>query len=155
MAHKGETTFMNMCMIYDEINDKVVVLDKVNSDWTGLTFPGGKIESGESFVGSVIREVKEETGLDIESVKLSGIVNWFNTDTNERWILFLYKSARFSGKLIDETNEGKVFWAKLSDLVKSNLAEGMETYLKLFFDDNLIEAYATWNKETKSRFIVV
>ncbi len=61
---KAELT--NMCMIYDGAG-RVVVQDKVGKNWGGITFPGGHVEKDESFVDSVIREVKEETGLDIQS----------------------------------------------------------------------------------------
>ncbi len=54
-----------MCMVYDDAGN-VLVQDKVDKKWSGLTFPGGHIEKGESFVDSVIREVFEETGLTIE-----------------------------------------------------------------------------------------
>ena len=45
-----QVTLTNMCMVYDD-NGNVLVQDKVDSDWGGLTFPGGHIEKGESFVG--------------------------------------------------------------------------------------------------------
>ncbi len=60
-------TLTNMCMIYDD-KGNVLVQDKVDETWGGLTFPGGHIEKGESFVDSVIREVYEETGLTIEKM---------------------------------------------------------------------------------------
>ena len=47
-----------MCMVYDDAGN-VLVQDKVDKKWSGLTFPGGHIEKGESFVDSVIREVYE------------------------------------------------------------------------------------------------
>ena len=39
------------------------MIDRKKRDWPGITFPGGHIESGESFTDAVIREVQEETGL--------------------------------------------------------------------------------------------
>jgi len=64
--HKYEKIELtNMCMIYDN-NGNVVVQEKLNKNWGGITFPGGHIEILESFVDSIIREVKEETNLDVE-----------------------------------------------------------------------------------------
>lgn len=68
--HKYEKIELtNMCMIYDN-DGNVVVQEKLNKNWGGITFPGGHIEFGESFVDSVIREVKEDTGLDIKHPKI-------------------------------------------------------------------------------------
>ena len=52
-----------MCLVYS--GDKILVQERNKKDWPGLTFPGGHVEKGENFIASVIREVKEETGLTI------------------------------------------------------------------------------------------
>ena len=43
-----------MCMVYD--GNRILVQDRMNPNWPGITFPGGHIEPKESFVESVIRE---------------------------------------------------------------------------------------------------
>ena len=121
----------------------------------GLPFRAGHIENAESVTESVIREVKEETGLDVSDLKPCGLIDWYNTDKEERWLLFLYRTSSFSGELLDETEEGKVFWADLSDLVHMNLAPNMKEYLKLFFNDDMNEAYATWNERSFSAFNIM
>ena len=52
----------NMCMVCD--GERVLVQDRLDPNWSGIVFPGGHVEKNESFVESVVREVKEETGLD-------------------------------------------------------------------------------------------
>ena len=144
---------MNMCMIHDKKQNRVVVQEKINStDWNGLTFPGGHVENGESIIDSTIREVKEETGLDIDQLKFSGLINWYNDTTHERWFVFLYKTNIFSGEMLDETHEGKVYWINFDKFKELKLASGMEDYLKLYMDDKLNEAYATWNDTMMSSF---
>ena len=64
-----------MCMIYDD-DGNVLVQDRRDSDWGGITFPGGHVEKGESFTDEVIREVYEETGLTIETPQICGIKQW-------------------------------------------------------------------------------
>ncbi|KAB3529604.1 8-oxo-dGTP diphosphatase [Alkaliphilus serpentinus] len=144
---------MNMCMIIDEVNNKVVVQDKINwTNWKGITFPGGHVENGESIIESAIREVKEETGLDVNDLKFSGLIDWFNDVSNERWFVFLFKTKTYSGEILNETHEGKVFWTDLDELPSMKLARGMNDYLKLYFNDNLNEAFATWNDNYISDF---
>lgn len=146
------TKLMNMCMIVDKQNHMVVVQDKVNNDQVGITFPGGKVENGESIVESTIREVKEETGLEVRDLKFSGLIDWYNDVTHDRWIIFLFKTDTYTGEIIDETHEGKIFWAEINKLSNMKLASGMKDYLRLFEDDNLNEAYAVWNDKLLGEF---
>lgn len=44
-----KTELTNMCMIYDN-KGNILVQDRVSKDWGGVTFPGGHIEKGVSFV---------------------------------------------------------------------------------------------------------
>ena len=135
--HKYEKIELtNMCMIYDN-NGNVVVQEKLNKNWGGITFPGGHIEILESFVDSIIREVKEETGLDIKHPKICGIKLW-EVSKNKRYVVLLFKTNEYSGTL-QSSDEGKVFWAKLDELKSMKLAESFDKMLKVFTDDDVQE----------------
>ena len=96
MSRSEQAIFTNMCMIYNE--DYILVQDRQNPDWPGITFPGGHVEAGESFVESVKREVFEETGLIIENPILCG-VKQFPTKQNQRYIVLFFKTNQFEGNL--------------------------------------------------------
>ena len=51
-----------------EINGGIVIIERSNPPF-GWALPGGFVDYGESLEGAVIREAKEETGLDIKEVK--------------------------------------------------------------------------------------
>ncbi|VSG33162.1 MutT/NUDIX family protein [Streptococcus pneumoniae] len=106
MNRREAVEFVNMCMIKN--GDKVLVQDRVSPDWSGITFPGGHVERGESFVDAVIREVKEETGLIISKPQLCGIKNWYD-DKDYRYVVLFYKTEHFTGEL-QSSDEGKVWW---------------------------------------------
>ena len=143
----------NMVMIENPENGQVLVQKRVKY-WTGVTFPGGHIEKGESFTQSALREVKEETGLDIKNPKICGTVHWCHKDTDERYIVLLYKATEFSGELVDKTDEGEVFWIKKEDFGKYQLSPNFDTYLKVFLsDDN--EAFGLYNKDGDEEMIIL
>lgn len=58
---------------------------------------------------SVKREILEETGLKLNKVKICGIKDWYDKRTNERNLIILFVSNDYSGDLIPETSEGKVY----------------------------------------------
>lgn len=130
-------TLTNMCMVYD--GDKILVQDKVNKEWGGVTFPGGHVEKGESFTDAVIREVFEETGLTISSPRLCGIKDW-TRDDGTRYMVLMYKTDKFSGEL-HSSEEGQVYWVNKDDFLGLKLAPTMEEYIKVFLDDDLSEFF--------------
>lgn len=140
-------TLTNMCMIYDD-KGNVLVQDKVDEKWGGLTFPGGHIEKGESFVDSVIREVYEETGLTIEKPRICGTKDWERED-GSRYLVVFYKTNRFRGDL-KSSEEGEVKWMSLEEMKRGNLADGMADMLRVFLEDDINEFhYVKENGEWK------
>ena len=137
MSRQIPVTLTNMCMVYD--GERVLVQDRVDPDWPGITFPGGHVESGESFCASVIREVFEETGLTIENPRLCGVKEWENQD-GSRYIVLFYKTNQFSGQL-KSSEEGKVFWSSIESLSSLKLSLDFQQHLDLFFNEDLSEAF--------------
>lgn len=136
MSRIEKAEFTNMCMIYDN-SGNVLVQNRVSKNWSGVTFPGGHVEKGESFTDAVIREVYEETGLNIECPQLCGVKQWYEED-GSRFVVLCYKTNQFKGSL-KSSDEGEVSWVKINDLHKSKLASGMEYMLKMFLNDNISE----------------
>ena len=138
MARSEQAIFTNLCMVYDHAGN-ILVEDRKDPDWPGLCFPGGHVEPGEAFVDAVIREVWEETGLTIESPKLCG-TKQFQTEGGARYVVFFYKTDRFSGSL-RASEEGEVFWIPKNTLGNYTLCSDFESMLKVFESDDLSEFY--------------
>ena len=138
MSRSEQAIFTNLCLIYDE-KGNILLQDRKDSSWPGVCFPGGHVEPEESFVEAVIREVWEETGLKIENPRLCG-TKQFQTGKGERYVVFLYKTNRFSGTLCS-SEEGDVFWVSRSDLGKYRLVPDFASMLKIFDEDSLSEFY--------------
>ena len=136
MSRSESAIFTNLCMVSDG-NGNILVQDRKNPDWPGVTFPGGHVEPEEAFTDSVIREVFEETGLTIEAPRLCG-VKQFRTDDRERYVVFLYRADRFTGTL-QSSHEGEVFWVPRADLSKYPLVPDFLDLLRVFEEPELNE----------------
>jgi len=136
----------NMVMIQDKQTGKVLVQDRVKS-WKGLSFPGGHIEDNESIVDSAIREVREETGLEVLNIKSCGIIHWLNNKTFDRYLVFLFKTADYSGELITECDEGLNLWITVDELRNTPSENQTPKYLPMFLEDKYSEAFGSWNDD--------
>lgn len=139
-----------MCMIYD--GNWVLVQDRTDPNWPGITFPGGHVEKRESFTDDVIREVFEETGLTVAEPKLRGIKYWINDD-GVRYVVLFYKTNKFKG-VLKLSDEGEVYWVNIAELPDMKLADGMAKMLRVFLEDGISEYFfykenSNWVEELK------
>lgn len=94
------------CIIFDEQNR--LLLQK-RSDCEKWGFLGGMVEFGESVEEAAVREVKEESGLDVEVTSLYGVYSkYFAEYTNgdkAQPIVHMFKARIIGGELIDKNDE--------------------------------------------------
>ena len=135
MSRKSEIELTNLCLICN--GDKVLVQEKIGTK--GLVFPGGHVEEGESLLESVIREMKEETGLTIKNPIACGFKDWIQED-GSRYMVLLYKTDKFSGEL-KSSEEGKVFWLDRAELKNANLIWNMKELMEIFDSDRYSEFF--------------
>ena len=135
MSRTENVTLTNMCMVKNK--DQVLVLDRNDPVWPGLTFPGGHVEAHESFHDSVVREVKEETGLTISHPQLVGVKQFYDHN-DERYLVSFYIAEQFSGT-VKESDEGKLTWMSAKELKKQKLAYNFDHDLPVFFEQTISE----------------
>lgn len=122
----------NMCMVLDE-NGKMLVMNRTKSDWPGLTFPGGHLEANETLLESVIREVKEETGLVITPPHYRGKIVWVNDKKKICEIAYLFQVKGYQGTLIS-SSEGEAFFINPQDYSSYPLSTDFEKVLAIVND---------------------
>ena len=123
-----------LCLIHK--GDSYLLQDRVKNDWRGYTLPGGHIEPGESIVEAVIREMKEETGLDIKQPRLCGVKQF--PIEGGRYIVFLFETEQFEG-VLNSSDEGTMHWVNAKDLSSVNLVNDFDDLLEVMLTDTLTE----------------
>ena len=130
-------------------SNEVLVIHRIK-DWCGIAFPGGHIEEGEPIVPSVIREIKEETNLDIYNLEFCGIRDWYDPLAKERNIVFMFKTSSYKGELVETNVEGKLEWKRLDSIKKEEYASGLDQELGIFFEKDIHEYYSKYDENQKS-----
>ena len=91
-------------------NDKGEIL-LINSPRRGWEYPGGIVEPGETFQDALIREIKEEAGVDVEIIGFIGLCKNVEKD-----VVNIDFSCRYlKGELITSNESSEVMWVKKED----------------------------------------
>ena len=106
--------------------------DASHGKWIGV---GGKCEADESPDECMLREVKEETGLEITRWHYRGIVT-FISDTWPNEYMHLFTASEWQGNIDMDCNEGDLAWIAKDKLMDLRLWEGDRIFLRLLLDES-------------------
>jgi len=129
------TKLSTLC--YIEKENKYLMLHRTskkkdgNKDkWIGV---GGHFEKGESPEECLLREVKEETGLELTSYQFRGIVTFISDEWPDEYMC-LYTADRYTGD-IGNCDEGELVWVEKGKIMDLNIWEGDKIFLKLLTEN--------------------
>jgi len=116
------------CILLIDEKNKLFLSVSLKTDKTDFNLPGGKVEKGETFKQAAIREMKEETGLDILEKDL--II--FQEDFVDGFQVITYLTTNYTNNIYTE-EEGIVKWLPYIYLTKSKSwkKENSNLYYKL------------------------
>jgi 8-oxo-dGTP diphosphatase len=119
--------------LFDSDGNILLLRRKDNDKWT---MPGGTLDFGESLTYCAIREVREETGLQIRITGLIGtytdphILIAYSDGEVRQEFTFVYAAEIESGELKIDDESKEAAWVPLSSAVELPLAESQRRRLK-------------------------
>ena len=118
-------------IVFDD-QGRLLLIRRANDPGKGLwSLPGGRVEPGETDFEAVIRELREETGLDVKPHTLTGSVRRGRYDIHD------YTCALTAGTLTAGDDASDAQWADAAGLLALDEA-GLLT-------DQLLVTLRDWN----------
>lgn len=102
------THFVSVAGLVCNENNEILLIKSPRRGWE---YPGGMVEPGETFQDALVREVKEEAGLDVEITGFIGLCKNIEKDVVN--IDFICKAV--GGKLTTSDESSEVRWVNRRD----------------------------------------
>ncbi|MFG1690380.1 NUDIX hydrolase [Nonomuraea sp. NPDC049269] len=115
MEHHSTHSVSVAGVLIDDQGRALLIQRRDNGHWEA---PGGILERDEDITAGLLREIHEETGLDVEPVTLTGVYK-----NMTRGIVALVFRCKVIGGQLAETDEARAFRWVTADEVRSLASE--------------------------------
>lgn len=114
-------------LIFD--GDRILLVQRGNEPYQGWwSLPGGGVETGERLEAAILREVREETGLEVAIVQFVTIFERLMPDAEGRceyhYVLIDYECRVTGGRLQAGDDSAAVTWWPVDQLGEIQLTDG-------------------------------
>ena len=139
MPYQPELTTLGFILSPD--GERVLMVHRIGraddeqlGKWNGL---GGKLERDEDVWTGMARELREEAGIEVVSMRLRGTVSWpgFHRDGSDA-LGFIFLVDAWTGQVPASNAEGPLAWQPVARLGELPMWEGDRHWLPLVFDDD-------------------
>jgi 8-oxo-dGTP diphosphatase len=90
---------------------------------------GGHVERDEDILQAAHREIREETGLEVNDIRLRGVVNIDAGEEEQAGIAMFVFTARAAARQATPSHEGTLEWHPQDHLPQADLVEDLATIL--------------------------
>ncbi len=132
------------------ISDKKVLLIKKSEElfgggkWNGL---GGKMQADEGPEQGCVREVFEESGLNVSKLRCHGLVKfWFGDRSKLDWVVYVFSTNSFEGEP-KESSEGTPRWTELDKIPYDEMWEDNQHWLPFLLDGKSFNGEFYFNED--------
>jgi mutator protein MutT len=119
-------------------DDRMLLIRRGHGPAAGeWSFPGGRVEFGETMIEALVREVKEETGLDVAVGDYIGHVEVFGDDSH--YVIHDFDATAFDTEPVvvgDDAQEAK--WFDFHEVAELNLVDSVAEFLS---DHHIIDLF--------------
>jgi len=112
--------------------------------WNGF---GGKVKDGETIEESVIRETKEEAGIEIKKLEKIGVLNFLFDQTGEEIEVHMFYCKEFLGEPV-ETEEMKPEWFPADALPYDSMWPDDKFWMPLLLGGKKFKGKFVFDKDT-------
>ncbi|HIJ98897.1 TPA: NUDIX hydrolase [archaeon] len=119
-------------LIADETKGILLVKRKTEPFKGRYALPGGMVEYGETVEKAAVREVKEETGLDVELEGILGVYSDSDRDPRGHTVSIVFFATPKKGKISGSTETEDVGYKTLKEIENLELAFDHETIVEDF-----------------------
>lgn len=112
---------------------------------------GGKVEPGESFLQTIKRELKEETGLEIESIRPYGVTQSVDPQSGAEWVHVNYMALIPTIIPLPTSEEGEFQWIDPLSVENLDMVHDLKAYAQILAKNKeaKILGHFTFDKEGK------
>lgn len=125
--------------------DRVVLVKRGQAPLQGQwSIPGGMLEVGETLREAAVREVLEETGLQVEVGELLGVFDRIVRDDEQRtlyhYVLIDFLCRRIAGEPSAGCDAAEARWFTRAEIAELSLAEDTAKVINLGFEKSIGES---------------